>query len=275
MEPEKPLIYLILGAAGSGRREVLADIIDGGLAATDRPVVLMSGGESANPVYKKLGQIEPWLWVAPPAPGRRIIDRGDSLLHPLPTIEAELPPGATHIFFVTDGRLNPVDQIEAFKVWLTGLDAELAHVICVVNCRLAEQNPRLIAWYDACIHFSDIVLLQRREGVANKWLSDFQARYQDQFYPCIFELVKAGRVRNPALILEPQALRLSHVFDEETDYILTDSDGEVVDEEDEDEIDEDEEITATPVEDIYFARRAGGRREKEIPDIAKFLNGAA
>jgi len=275
MNLEKPLVYLILGAAGSGRREVLADIIDGGLAATDRAVVLMSEGEPSNPVYKKLGEIEQWRWTLPSAAEKTRIAREDPLLHPLPTIDAELPSGATHVFFVTDGRLNPVDQIEAFKMWLSGLNAELAHVICVVNCRLAEQNPRLVAWFDACIHFSDIVLLHRREGVANKWLSDFQARYKDQFFPCIFEMVKGGRVRNPALILEPQALRISHAFDEETDWILTDSDGEVVDEDDEEEIDEDEEITATPVEDLYFARLAGGRREKEIPDIAKFLSAAS
>ena len=33
MSSEKPLVYLILGAAGSGRREIVADLIDGGLAA--------------------------------------------------------------------------------------------------------------------------------------------------------------------------------------------------------------------------------------------------
>ncbi len=266
---DHPLVYLILGSAGSGRREVLADIIDGGLTTADRAAVLVSEGESTGLADEKLASIVKWRWL-PPSPGEKTrFERDITLPHPLSVIEAEPPPEATHIFFLTDGRLNPVDQLEAFKAWLAGQDAELAHIICVVNCRLAEQNPKLLAWFDACVHFSDIVLLNRREGVANKWLSDFQARYKDQFFPCVFEMVKGGRVRNPALILEPQALRISHAFDEETDWILTDSDGEVVDEDE--EPDEDEEITATPVEDIYFARRAGGRREKEIPDIAKFL----
>ena len=35
-------MYLVLGAAGSGRREVLADLIEGGLAEGDRPAVLVA-----------------------------------------------------------------------------------------------------------------------------------------------------------------------------------------------------------------------------------------
>jgi hypothetical protein len=51
----------------------------------------------------------------------------------------------------------------------------------------------------------------RREGVANKWLSDFRAHFDGQFYPCLFELVKGGRVKNPALVLDPLARRMSHL----------------------------------------------------------------
>jgi hypothetical protein len=249
------LIYLLLGASSSGRREVLADLIDGGLGADDRAAVLVSEGE--KPVGKAVGGPEPatWRWIPPHASG----ESG--------TIEASFPADATHVFLVSDGHVNPVDQIEAFKAWLAGRGT-IGRVICVVNCRLAEQNPRLVAWYDACIHFSDVVLLNRREGVTNKWISDFRARYTDQFYPCLFEIVKAGRVANPALILEPLALRMSHVFEEETDWLLRDEDGEIV--EDEDDAKEGEEMTATPVEDIYLVRLSGGRREKDIPDVSKF-----
>jgi hypothetical protein len=83
--------------------------------------------------------------------------------------------------------------------------------------------------------------------------------------------VKGDSVKNPALILEPQARRLSHVFDAEQDWIFTNSDGEVIDEQEETE-DGDDEVEAKPEEDPYFVRRTGGRRLKEIPDIAKFLN---
>ena len=138
-----------------------------------------------------------------------------------------------------------------------------------MNCRLAERHPPLLVWYDACVHFSDVVLLNQREGVANKWISDFQGRFKNQFYPCLIEMVKAGRVGNPALILEPQALRMSHAFDE-TGMGRRRGGRRELDEEP--ETDDEEEVEMVPEEDPYLARRQGGRREKEIPDIARFLD---
>jgi hypothetical protein len=260
MSTEKPLIYLILGAAGSGRREVLSDLIDGGLAEGDKSVVLLSAGEAASDHDAKLGAVKRWsmtegIVVAP---------------------EDALADGVTHAFVVTDGRSNPVDQIEAFKSWIEENGGELGRVLCVVNCKLAEAHHELVAWYQACIHFSDIVLLNRRDGVANKWLSDFQNRFKDQFYPCLFEFVKGGKVKNPALILDPQPRRLSHYFDE-PEWLVEGKDAEDGVEMGEGDGDEpggvyEEEVEVTQAEDPYMERRVGGgRRLKEIPPITKFL----
>jgi hypothetical protein len=187
------------------------------------------------------------------------------------TIEAELPQDATHVFFLTDGRDSPIDQIEAFKPWLEARGGELAAVICVVNCQLLEKNPALMPWYEACIHFADVVLLTRREGVANKWLSDFTGHFEKLFYPCLFELVKGGKVKNPALILDPQARRMTHFFEEEQDWIVTNDAGEEIDEDEESSGEDEEEVHAEPVQDPYFVRDAAGRRQKRIPDISRFL----
>ena len=255
MSSEKPLVYLILGAAGSGRREIVADLIEGGLAAgsagqpfdlaqsRQSALALLPAGEQAGEADARLGSLARWAWND----GR---------------IESPDLAGATHVFLFTDGRRNPVDQVEAFQAWLAASGGELARILCVIHCGLVAQHKELLAWYDACVHFADVVLLNRREGVPNKWMSDFQARYAAQFLPCLFELVKAGRVENPALILEPQARRMSHVFDEEPNWEVTSADGEEEDE---------EEITAQPEEDSYLQRRAGGRRVKVIPDVAKYL----
>ena len=246
-----PLVYLVLGAAGSGRREVLADLIEGGLGASDRAAVLLADTETAVEAEKKLGGIGRWQWI------------GDD------AIEGDLPREATHVFFVTDGRRNPVDQLEAGKAWLEAQGAELGRIFCVVNCALAEQHPPLLAWYEACVHFSDVVLLTRREGVANKWLSEFRAHFDGQFYPCLFELVKGGRVKNPALVLDPLARRMSHAFDADQDWVFTDSEGDEIEEDDESEGEEEVEVTAAV--DPYFVRDMAQRREKKVPDIAKFL----
>lgn len=248
---EKPLVYLVLGAAGSGRREVLADLIDGGLESRDTAAVMLSADEAADAFDAKLPAIARWKWTGE-------------------FIEGALPAGATTVFFVVDGRSNPVDQIEVFKPWLEAQGGELARVWCVVNCQLAAQHSALLAWYDACVHFADVVLLNRREGVENKWMSDFTGRYKDQFLPALFEMVRAGRVKNPQLVLEPQARRMSHVFDDEQDWVFTDGSGEEIDEQEEAEGDEDE-VEAAPEAEPYFERRSGGRRVKEIPDVKKFL----
>ncbi len=248
---EKPLIYLVLGAAGSGRRQILVDLIEAGLVEGDRPAVLLAEDEASVEADAKLPRLSRWSWESD-------------------AIKAELPADATHVFFVTSGRGSPVDQTEGFKAWLDAQGGELARAICVVNCQLAEKHHALMAWYEACVHFSDVVLLNRREGVENKWVSDFLTHFKKLYYPCVFETVKQGRVKNPALVLEPQARRMTHVFDEEQDWVLTNAEGEEVDEED--EVEDDEELQATPEEDPYFARRSeGGRRLKELPDINKFL----
>jgi hypothetical protein len=252
----KPLVYLILGAAGSGRREVLGDLIEGGLDESDHPAVMVPAGEAAVSAESaadeaKLPAVATWSW-----------DDG--------TISGTLPPDATHVFFVTDGTRNPIDQIEVFKPWLEAQGGEIGRVICVINSQLAEKHPPLLAWFEACVHFADVVLLNKREGLENKWMSDFLGHFKKQYYPCVFEVVKDGRVKNPALVLEPQARRMSHVFDEEQDWIFTTAEGVVIDEQEETK-DGDEEIEAKPEEDPYFVRRSGGRRVKELPDIAKFL----
>jgi hypothetical protein len=250
-EAEKPLVYIVLGVAGSGRREVIADLLEGGLAEGDRAVVFLSERETADPSDARLGEIQRWSWTDGAVTGA-------------------VPPGATHVFFVTDGRGNPVDQIEALKPWIEGNGAELGRILTVVHCSFAEQHHEMLAWYDACIHFSDVALLNRRDGVANKWLSEFRRRYEDTFTPCLFEFVKGGRVKNPPLVLEPQPRRMSHYFDEETDWVVTGIESGSEDENDAlDNVDEEVEVSAAV--DPYFALDAAGRRAKRIVDVAKLL----
>ena len=97
----KPLIYLILGAAGSGRREIVADLIAGGLGEGDRALVLISEGETPDASGAPPGPAQRWRWN-----GGRI----------------EFSPfgAATHVFLIADGRRNPVDQIEAVQAVASG-----------------------------------------------------------------------------------------------------------------------------------------------------------
>jgi hypothetical protein len=219
-------------------------LIGDGLGEGDRPAVLLSSEEQPVAADAKLPEVARY---------RLIPEAG---------MEADFPTEATHVFVVADGRHNPIDQIEAFKGWLEGKFAELARIFCVVNCQLAEKHTKLFAWYEACIHFSDVVLLNHREGVPNKWIGDFTGRFAGKFYPCLFEFVKEGRVKNPALVLAPVARRMSHLFDEQE---------WIADEDEDDQEEGEEEVEMKLVEDPYLERRNGGRRVHEIPHIADFL----
>src|SRR6185295_12681940 len=115
---ETPLVYALLGAAGSGRRELLADLILDGLGAGDKPVVLLAGSEQADDRDARLGVVLRWSW------------EGDRIAVP-----DELPADATHIFFMADGRGSPIDQIEALKPWAASIGGEVARVFTLVNCQ--------------------------------------------------------------------------------------------------------------------------------------------
>lgn len=258
------LVYVILGAPGSGRREVLADLVSDGLVpAEERAHVYLPAGEAPRAEDEKIGAASTsrMAWNAE-----------------LQMLVADAPPTeATHIFVVLDGQIDPVDQLEALKPWLAAHSLPVTRILTVVHCQLAEKHPALRPWFDACIHFSDVVLLNRREGVANKWLSDFRRRYEDQYLPCVFEFVKGGRVKNPAAILAPVARRLSQFFDP-TDWDGIDLEGvEIGESEDEDgettrsldksELDPDDQPPAEP----WLERDAAGRRAHPLPDIRKFL----
>lgn len=237
----EPLVYIWLGSAGSGRREIIRDTIEAGLEPDDRPAILHTPGDSF-----------------PDKPEARQTEIGEWALREDNRVETKIPEGATHIFLITDGRANPVDQIEALSKWIEEQPVELGRIVTVVNSRLCHDNPPAVGWYQACIHFSDVVLMNRREDLPQKWIAEFIERFQKEHYPCLFELVKKNRTRNPALLLHPEPRRISTLFDEFP-----------WDDEDEAELDSDEETDGDT--DPYLERLPSGRRAKEIPDISRFL----
>jgi hypothetical protein len=243
-------VYFILGTPGSGRRAILRDLIENGLAAEEKAVVLLAENEAPDPQDGKLAalanaEVRRWTWTAPEI----------SVI--------ELPAAAT-VFLVADPLASPIDQLEALKPWLVAQGRELARIFCVVDCQLAEKNPVLRQWFDAIIHFADVVFLTRREGLANKWLSDFIKHFKDQRFPCHFVQVKTkGDLATPLVWLDPTARRVTQYFDEgetaiEIEGLETDDD-------------DDEEDTGLLPPEPYFIRQTSGRRDKELPDIREFL----
>ncbi|GHB93257.1 hypothetical protein [Cerasicoccus arenae] len=239
-------VYLILGAEGAGRREVVRDLIEGGFADDEIVAVGHCETEPDSPADEQLAA------------------RATNRIFAYATLaQSSIPEDAETAFLIAPGRGNPIDAVEDFSEWLSRTGHTLARIVTVVHCMLVSANPKLELWHRACIHFSDAVLLNRRLDVPNKWLSDFRLAYEQERFPCLFELVKKGRVANPALILEPQPRRLSLAFDDDIDPVdLIDFD--------EDDLPE-ETIDLTRPLDPWFVRLPSGQRERHLVDIARFL----
>ncbi len=230
--------YLVLGAPHSGRRAAVFDLVKD-LASESNPFeVVISEMELPTQHDEKVQSL----------PGVELkyfeTDLGS-------LSRKELNPEATSVI-ITAGAMNPVDQVEGLKDLLGQAKKELGRIITVVNCHMLSRHHSLFAYYDACIHFSDVALLNKRESISEKFAKDFIKRYKDERYPCLFERVKQGRIKNPDLVLETEPRRISLHFDAEEDAWL----------------DEDlETVEADP----YLDRLPSGIRRKTIPDIASIL----
>ena len=242
------LAYLVLGATHSGRRAAVFDLIED-LAS------------ESNPFEVFISKLEPPSECdegIPALPGVALryfeTDPGSLTDH-------KPGAGATSII-IAAGSMNPVDQVESLKGLLARAHKELGRIITLVNCGMLSRHPGLLAYYDACIHFSDIVLINDLGSVGKHFVKDFIQRYKEEYYPCLFEPMLRGRVKNPDLILANQTRRISLYFDSEEDWR---------DEGEEDWRDEGEEDSETMPVDPYLERLPSGIRRKTVPDVAKIL----
>jgi len=241
-----PLLYLVLGCRGSDQFLAVADLIEFGTDKEDKSLVLVSGadlaeGAEAFEAPRRAASLERYDWTESGFSTGAIGD-------------------ADYVFLVSDGVSDPSDFVEAFHQWLPESGCELARVITVLHCDLAARRRVAMDWFECCIHFSDVVLLSKREKVSNRQMKDFLSYYDEQCYPCHFEYLKKGRVSNPSLVLNPQPRRISRIFDAQ----------EIFDDDEEDEIEE-EQLAGDAARDPFLKRIAGGRRERPLPRIQDFL----
>lgn len=301
-------VYVILGPTGSGRRELLLDLVPAAIeeeatfqgdikdAAEEMnrlmpgsgptmeemgdmghatAIVVLSQDEPPTDFDGPLAAIENATILKVPVSENGVLD--------LSSLEDRAEPDI--IFLVCDGKHAPIDQLETLKEWLRSNCHDLGRIITVVHCALLQAKPELAPWFEACAHFSDVLLLNRREGVGNKWISDYSESFESAHYPCQIELVKKGKVTNPAAVLYPEPRRLSQYFDDldELSPLLLDEFTEITTDGDSFAEDEDEEEAPTtirellkddddpPVEETYFTRQSNGQRVKQLPDISQFL----
>lgn len=245
MDEARPLVYLVYGLPKSGRRKIIFDLIEGGIPAAQK-VLYFQPKDTAPCSYEDqitaLQNVEVLPWELK----ENKITHGKILAAP------------EKIIFLSPDASDPADCAEALKSWTEHNQCQVARLITVVHCRFLINQPKALTWFEACIHFSDIVLLSRREGVDNRWVKDFIDNYKKAFNPARFLLIKKGRVTNPPEVLDPQTRRRSLYFDE---LIALE----------EDEFDDADKPDDTKP-DIYIHRLQSGQRAKPIPNIKNLLH---
>ena len=214
-----------------------------------------------------LSQREPVLYFRPKGEVSSPQDEPIEALENVSVVEWELSDGKVKhgpitaapekIIFLAPGTADPAEVAEALKTWIDHNNCELGRILTVVHCSFLSEQEKARAWFDACIHFSDVVLLARRESVGNKWLKEFEARYRKACFPCQVELVSHGKVKNPVAALEPEARRISLFFDE----LIPIEDDEF----------EDNEKPEDTNPDPYIERNESGQHVRPIIDISKLL----
>ena len=170
MSDQAPLVYLIYGIPNSGRRDVLFDLIDGGLEGKEQVLYFRPEGEAASPFDEQIEALDTVSIV-------------DWKLSDATVIHGQIDAAPEKIIFLAPGNCDPADAAEAIKTWTDLNSCQIARIITVVHCAFLSENSTAKAWFDACVHFSDVVLLNRREGVNNKWVKDFEVGYRKKCSP--------------------------------------------------------------------------------------------
>lgn len=242
----KPVVYLFLGCKGSDQFRVLADLIEFGTEKEEVSALYHAVGDAEDVSSDfKVKHREAKVAAYEIVDGR---------------LDLSVAEGAELVFITADGEADPTNLVEAFHAWLPESGCELGRVVTVLHCDLAVRQKVAFDWFECCIHFSDIVLLSRREKVSNKEMKLYLDHYEEECYPCLWEYVKKGRVSNPSLVLDTQPRRITRIFDEPEFFD---------DDEEEDELEED--IAGDVTKDRFLKQASGGRRAVELPDIGEFV----
>lgn len=123
---------------------------------------------------------------------------------------------------LVDPRVPLIPQLEGLADNLQKCLIEPVKILTCVDCERAESHGKLRNWLDACIYYSDIVLLGNRSGASKPFVRDFQKQYERLCYPCLFMYLKAdGMPANTGEILFPGTRRLSQMFEIEGPVIDT------------------------------------------------------
>ncbi len=242
-------VYCILGIKGSGRKMIVRDLLES-LQPDDLPAAVITSPTESAEFANDLPDlpITPWNLDA---------------FEPTP-LSFEYPQDSKTLFIISDGLDSPIHLLESLALWCQQNDFPNLIITTVVHCNLCATHHPVHSWHQAAIHFSDFVLLNQRDAVDNKWLADFQKPFQRQFYPCVFELIRNGHIKNPAVILNSPPRRMSQAFEENQRGYPADVEIEG-DEEDENDSED------SPLPEHHFERLLNKHYRRPVPNLTQII----
>ena len=116
MSDTPPLVYLIYGIPGSGRREVLFDLIDGGIDAKEQVLYFRPEDEASTPFDEQLEALDNVSVVSWKLSDAKVT-------------HGPINAAPDKIIFLAPGRSDPADAAEALKTWVDHNDCELARIL--------------------------------------------------------------------------------------------------------------------------------------------------
>jgi hypothetical protein len=238
------MIYLILAPKSAVPHAVCNQLIQTGFDTDQGPFAVLSSNTDRTEFPESI-DFFPLGW-----------DAQTETLDGIPVAE-QLQPFGT-IFWILDGLSDPRPQLEIIQEWLQGHPEHLlGNIFTIVNCAQLYANPSLRAWYDCCIHFSDAVLLNQRNDVPNRWISEFQDHFEKLCYPCLFSLVKKNLPQDATVLIYPEPRRIAHLFEPELEPFELDESSES---------DDETELTEAE-EDPWLLKNLGGQYQVHLPSI--------
>lgn len=202
----KPFVYVMLGAAGAGKRTVIADLLQNALTVVPPTTIYLPEDEVPGDVLESFREGHPQV---------QFVSWGiqDECL-----IAPEPHSGSTCIVFIFPGKKSPVPALEALRTWLVEEDLSLSRVLSVMNVSEVSKDENLKEWYDVCLHFSDVLIFTHEDKAPSGWGGAYKAAFRKAHFPCIFLHAPHGLVENPSLALDSTVRRISQAFDEEIIY---------------------------------------------------------
>jgi hypothetical protein len=170
-------------------------------------------------------------------------------------------PGEVSIL-LAPGDTSVIDVMEVLSKQVTAGIWELQRVITWVHSEYYANDSDSKRWYEACFHFSDLVILDCFKNMEQSALGSIKAHFHDESLPCILVNTKKDRLQELGLVMDNQARRITQVFDRSAESSI---DYEVEIEEGDEEDDIDAALPETNI-DPYFERNHDGRRSKPLPN---------